>query len=294
MSLGQNIYSQRTAHNMSQGDLADKLDVSRQSISKWETDTSVPELDKLLRMSDIFGLTLDELVKGEAPANSPAVQAADPGKFTAWLQNNRRLILRFAAGFICLIIAVNCLALACFVAGKPIFVTMAITLAACALICFITAGHTLFFCLAAVFIAANIHCGIFHDSAWMVILHKVFYTGVRLRTHLYIGWGLLAAMWAMLAYCLWTFRKLQLPATGLAAAALCLGWFICLGWIGCSIDASFGVTGGYDGVTAFYSDRAVYFTLQHILFSAMLTLSLAALRGKAKRKPSPPHSDTNK
>lgn len=52
---------------MSQGDLAEKLNVSRQSVSKWETDASVPELDKLLLLSEIFGITLDELVKGEKP-----------------------------------------------------------------------------------------------------------------------------------------------------------------------------------------------------------------------------------
>ena len=48
MSLGSNIHRLRTKHNMSQGALADELGVSRQSISKWETDGAVPELDKLV------------------------------------------------------------------------------------------------------------------------------------------------------------------------------------------------------------------------------------------------------
>ncbi len=51
--------------NWSQGDLADALDISRQSVSKWETDASIPELDKLLKLSELFGVTLDELVRGE-------------------------------------------------------------------------------------------------------------------------------------------------------------------------------------------------------------------------------------
>ena len=46
-------------------DLADALEVSRQSVSKWETDASIPELDKLLRLAELFGVTLDELVKGD-------------------------------------------------------------------------------------------------------------------------------------------------------------------------------------------------------------------------------------
>ena len=65
MSLGERIYKLRTEKEMSQGDLADALEVSRQSISKWETNGSVPELDKLVKLSEIFGVSLDELVTGK-------------------------------------------------------------------------------------------------------------------------------------------------------------------------------------------------------------------------------------
>jgi len=67
MSLSDNILRLRTEKNMSQLDLADALEVSRQSVSKWETGAAVPELDKLIKMSKLFGVTLDELVSGEAP-----------------------------------------------------------------------------------------------------------------------------------------------------------------------------------------------------------------------------------
>ena len=59
MGLGEKIYALRTDKGMSQTDLAEALDVSRQSISKWETNASIPELDKLLKMSEIFGISLD-------------------------------------------------------------------------------------------------------------------------------------------------------------------------------------------------------------------------------------------
>ena len=62
VSLGERIYKLRTEKGMSQGDLSDALEVSRQSISKWETNGSVPELDKLVKLSEIFGVSLDELV----------------------------------------------------------------------------------------------------------------------------------------------------------------------------------------------------------------------------------------
>lgn len=67
MNLGESIYRLRSERNMSQGDLADALDVSRQSVSKWENNMAVPDLDKLVKMSDLFGITLDELVTGRAP-----------------------------------------------------------------------------------------------------------------------------------------------------------------------------------------------------------------------------------
>jgi transcriptional regulator with XRE-family HTH domain len=39
--------------------------LSRQSVSKWETDTSIPELGKLIQISEVFGISLDELVRGK-------------------------------------------------------------------------------------------------------------------------------------------------------------------------------------------------------------------------------------
>lgn len=70
MTLGQRISHLRTGAGLSQDALAEQLGVSRQSVSKWETDGSVPELDKLVRLSQVFGVTLDELVKGTADAPS--------------------------------------------------------------------------------------------------------------------------------------------------------------------------------------------------------------------------------
>lgn len=69
MTLGEKITSLRNTHKFSQGDLAEKLNVSRQSVSKWETGASVPELDKLIMMSDLFHISLDELVKSDTVAD---------------------------------------------------------------------------------------------------------------------------------------------------------------------------------------------------------------------------------
>lgn len=73
MTLSENIYRFRTEKNMSQLDLADALEVSRQSVSKWETGAAVPELEKLIKMSDLFDISLDELVGRSVPADQSPV-----------------------------------------------------------------------------------------------------------------------------------------------------------------------------------------------------------------------------
>ncbi|MEY8402575.1 helix-turn-helix transcriptional regulator [Oscillospiraceae bacterium 44-34] len=68
MTLAEKILSLRTERGMSQDDLAEKLEVSRQSVSKWETAQSTPDLDKIIKLANLFGVTVDELVRdGERP-----------------------------------------------------------------------------------------------------------------------------------------------------------------------------------------------------------------------------------
>ena len=74
MTMGQRLLALRTQAGLSQEALAEQLGVSRQSISKWETDSSIPDLDKLVRLSEIFGVTLDELVKGETAPDAASAE----------------------------------------------------------------------------------------------------------------------------------------------------------------------------------------------------------------------------
>ena len=63
MTLGEKIYRLRIERGLSQEAFGEMLNVSRQSVSKWETDQSVPELDKIVAISEIFGVTTDYLLK---------------------------------------------------------------------------------------------------------------------------------------------------------------------------------------------------------------------------------------
>lgn len=68
MTLGQRIQAHRTRLGLSQEGLGDKLGVSRQAVSKWEADGAVPDTDKLIALSKLFGITLNELLQVEEPS----------------------------------------------------------------------------------------------------------------------------------------------------------------------------------------------------------------------------------
>lgn len=65
MRIGEQLQQQRKLRNMSQNELADKLKISRQSISKWENGASLPSFSNVIAISELFDISLDELIKGD-------------------------------------------------------------------------------------------------------------------------------------------------------------------------------------------------------------------------------------
>jgi len=64
MNIADRIQNLRKSKGMSQEELADKIGVSRQSVSKWESEQSIPDMDKIIIMSDFFEVTTDYILKG--------------------------------------------------------------------------------------------------------------------------------------------------------------------------------------------------------------------------------------
>jgi len=62
MKIGESIAKLRTEHKLTQEELGEKVGVSRQAVTKWESDESVPELSKLVALADVFEVSLDRLV----------------------------------------------------------------------------------------------------------------------------------------------------------------------------------------------------------------------------------------
>lgn len=148
MTLGERIYKLRTEKEMSQGDLADALEVSRQSISKWETNGSVPELDKLVKLSGIFGVSLDELVTGKEKAEKaeekplPPTPTAEPQIIYIEKPAKQGITAAQILG-----IMLSSLSLLCFVIFDDLFEALALCLpvAIWGVLCIVT-KHPLLWC----------------------------------------------------------------------------------------------------------------------------------------------------
>ena len=67
MTFAEKLIELRKSKGWSQEELGEKLDVTRQTVSKWELGSTTPEMEKIAVMSELFGITTDELIKGKTP-----------------------------------------------------------------------------------------------------------------------------------------------------------------------------------------------------------------------------------
>lgn len=105
MLFNEKLIQRRKERGMTQEELADRLSVSRQTVSKWENGDCMPDADKFIRLSDILEISLDELAGREVevePIVLPAPELPNSGK------KLRRLLAAVAA---CLIIGAGCFCL---------------------------------------------------------------------------------------------------------------------------------------------------------------------------------------
>ena len=119
MILADKIITLRKKNGWSQEELAEKVGVSRQAISKWESAQSVPDLDKILRMSEIFGVTTDFLLKdemeteeytGSTTEDSP-LRSVSMEEANAYLSFKRSAAVKIALGVLFCILSPVCLIL---------------------------------------------------------------------------------------------------------------------------------------------------------------------------------------
>lgn len=84
MELGEQIKKYRKESGMSQDILAEKIYVTRQTVSNWETSKSYPDVNSLLRLSEVFGISVDTLLKGDAQVIKNIVKESDISEFNKY------------------------------------------------------------------------------------------------------------------------------------------------------------------------------------------------------------------
>ena len=80
MKFSEKLTELRHSRGWSQEQLGERLGVTRQTVSKWELGSTTPELEKLAIMSDIFGVSTDELIKGEPQEASRPFEPSEPAE----------------------------------------------------------------------------------------------------------------------------------------------------------------------------------------------------------------------
>ena len=107
MILADKIIRLRKKNGWSQEDLADKMSVSRQAVSKWEGAQTIPDLEKILQLSVLFGVTTDYLLKDEIEdeeltndtSSDTTVKRISIEEANAYIEQRKKAAWRIALGF---------------------------------------------------------------------------------------------------------------------------------------------------------------------------------------------------
>lgn len=275
MPLGENIYRLRSRLGLSQSELADRLDVSRQSVSKWELGSSTPELDKLIAMSELFGVTLDALVHGEEVETPKAC----PGKTTVHAVPIKRFIvgcLLFACGVIIFLLlffsSVGQIHILNSIIGSTVY---ALPLLAPGLACMLAREHV-GFAITAAACASLIVLAEYTTSVsvgdLIATLNGVPYAN-EFRALIFLSF--IAADAAVIAVGIRSFRstRIEINVRRVALALLMLAVVL----------LPEGLLWGIVDLNRFYLYRLIA-AAKHILFSAFVIYSVTLLRTKLERK----------
>ena len=206
MRLAQTIYTLRTQKGMSQGDLADALEVSRQSVSKWETGGATPDLDKLVKMSELFGVTLDELVTGQQ-----ATATSQPEPQVVYVERAREdypkrkivgLVL-FGLGFLVILL---CTVLGGMLAG----ILYSLPLWVCGVICMVCKKRCGLWCAWAVFFLLDVFLRFATGTVWggFRVIAQIFRYASGVRGMVSLGMTALVA--ALVIWTVFSFRDKEL------------------------------------------------------------------------------------
>lgn len=84
MNFSERLKKEREKRGWSQIDLAEKIHVSRQAVSKWETGKNYPSIEVIINLSDLFGITIDELLRSDEELKEKVIQDSKKLAYPGW------------------------------------------------------------------------------------------------------------------------------------------------------------------------------------------------------------------
>lgn len=277
MSLGETICRLRGERNMSQGDLADLLDVSRQSVSRWETDSATPELDKLVKLSAIFNVTLDELVTGAKAESMPEPPVMPQAAVETPPQPRRSSHKTAGVILLCMgFVVVLLLTLLGDFLGGLIFASPFLV---CGMVCLAARRHVGLWCGWALYLCVDFYLRFATGLNWKATRLTMLWTYEWNYMRLVTAWVQLLVMLLLMALTLVAFRKLRLRLAGKGKILFIAGWVLYAAtYIPLPIPVSFYNDYRFLGTVV----SAVMDWGETALLTALLAVTLGILRGQRK------------
>ena len=228
MKLGEKIYNLRTAKNLSQGDLAEMLGVSRQSISKWENSSAMPDLEKIIKLSDIFEVSIDELVKGDATLSGKQANTAGAAPKVEYVQVVQKQTIegRKIAGIILFCMAFLLTFGILLLTGSLGGIIYAIPFLLCGIICFTVKKHTGLVCCWTTYIIIDIFLQLATGSSRGLALNTIHYLRAmgNISINLIISWIWLGLTAALVVWTVVAMKKSQVANMSKLKVKLTAGW----------------------------------------------------------------------
>ena len=251
MNFGEKLFELRAKKNLSQGDVADALGVSRQSVSKWENNSAVPDLDKIIRLAELFEVSLDELVlnkKETKAAGSAEGQNNDTeenwDKRMENLAAQPQIIVqkesmsgKKIAGTMLMCTAFLVVLVCTILAGGDGLlagILLAVPFVACGIICFTVKRHTGLWCLWTIYIFVDSYLRWATGISWKLVLWTSHFKAGTYTVQLIIAWVEAVAILALFGYTVFALakeparvskRRVFALSAG-AAVLMLLGWFV--------------------------------------------------------------------
>nr|WP_201779733.1 helix-turn-helix transcriptional regulator [Oxobacter pfennigii] len=199
--MGEKVSKLRNKHNMSQGDLAEKINVSRQSISKWETGASIPDLDKLVALSNLFQVSIDDLAKEDVRADKSIEDGAtcqEKNTTPRRIYGTQKII-----GFILIAAAIICIILA-MVFAKRFLMIPTVYLLLCGCLCLLVKKYVALLIGWITFLPIAISLPYFISSSMGAIFYRSYYQNGN-----YFGLLISFIMWLQLLGLVWFTIKIK-------------------------------------------------------------------------------------